>query len=107
MLGWGVGVARWFLAFSTCSWNALSEQALHQSCEAVGVDNAEQRCVETACLQGSSGWGIAKGQLEGTTQNRGAPWKDEGNNTAERNIYLSKEKGFLVCGFCPGYFCCL
>ena len=78
----GVGVARWFLAFSTCSWNVLSEQALHQSCEAVGVDAAKQRCVETACLQGSSGWGIAKGQLEGTTQNRGAPWKDEGHNTA-------------------------
>lgn len=37
----GVGVARWFLAFSTCSWNALSEQALHQSCEAVGVDTAK------------------------------------------------------------------
>lgn len=39
---WGVVVARWFLAFSTCSWNALSEQALHQSCEAVGVDTAKQ-----------------------------------------------------------------
>lgn len=78
------GVVGWFLAFSTCSWNALSEQALHQSCEAVGVDAAKQRCVETACLQGSSGWGIARGQLRGTTQNRGAPRKDEGNNTAER-----------------------
>lgn len=37
-----VGVARWFLAFSTCRWNALSEQALHQSCEALGVDTAKQ-----------------------------------------------------------------
>lgn len=38
----GVDVARWFLAFSTCSWNALSEQALHQSCEAVGVNTAKK-----------------------------------------------------------------
>lgn len=38
----GVGVVTWFLAFSTCSWNALSGQALHQSCEAAGVDTAKQ-----------------------------------------------------------------
>lgn len=78
----GVGVVRWFLAFSTCSWNALQEQGLHQSCEAVGVDTAKQRCVETACLQGSTGWGIAKGQLGATTQSRGTPWKGEGYKTA-------------------------
>lgn len=42
VVGLGVDVARWFLAFSTCSWNALSEQALHQRCESVGVDTAKQ-----------------------------------------------------------------
>lgn len=38
----GVGVGRWFLAFSTCSWNALEEQALHRSCKAAGVNTARQ-----------------------------------------------------------------
>ncbi len=38
----GVVMLRWFLAFSTCSWNAPAEQALLQSCEAMGVDTTKQ-----------------------------------------------------------------
>lgn len=81
----GVAVLRWFLAFSTCSWNALSEQALHQSC---GRQRSKARCVETVCLQGSSGWGIASGQLEGTTENR----RGAMDSLHDMNRYLLKEK---------------
>lgn len=38
----GVGVVGWFPVFSTCTWNALSERAIHHSCEVVGVDKAKQ-----------------------------------------------------------------
>lgn len=71
-------VARWFLAFSTCSWNALSEQALHQRGESAGVDTAKQGVWKQPVYKAH----LDKGQLGGTTQNRGAPGKDEGNNTA-------------------------
>lgn len=76
----GVDVARWFLAFSTCSWNVLSEQALHQRCEAVGVETAKQGVWKQPVYKAH----LDKGQLGGTTQNRGAPGKDEGNSTARR-----------------------
>lgn len=78
-LGVDVDVARWFLAFSTCSWNALSEQALHQRCESVGVDTAKQGVWKQPVYKAH----LDKGQLGGTTQNRGAPGKDEGNNIAQ------------------------
>lgn len=57
----GVDVVMWFLAFSTCGWNALSEQTLHQRCQAVGRRRGKTRCVETACLQDSSGQGSTGG----------------------------------------------
>lgn len=73
MLSWGVDEMRWFLAFSTCGWNVLSERALHQRCEAVGVDVARQGVWKQPVYKTH----LDKGQLGGTTQNTGAPEKDE------------------------------
>lgn len=84
-----VGGVTWFLAFSTCSWNALSERALRPSSEAAGVD-AECVCVETACLQGSSGRGRAEGQPRGgATQ----------NTEQQHCIDVSKEKNIAFRNF--------
>lgn len=57
-----------------------SEQALHQRCEAVGVNTAKQGVWKQPVYKAH----LDKGQLGGTAQNRGAPGKDEGNSTARR-----------------------
>lgn len=96
----GVDVVRWFLAFSTCGWNALSEQALHQRCQAVGRRRGKTRCVETACLQDSSGQGSTGGR--GTTQWERQPcWKL--TNICQEEIFCFQE--FQVCEFCPWHIC--
>lgn len=80
-------MAGWFLAFSTCSWNALSEPALHQRCEAVGVDAAKQGVWKQPVYKAH----LDKGQLGGTSQNRGAPrGKMRATAMLKGNINLSK-----------------
>lgn len=82
MLGWGgrVGVARWFLAFSTCGWNAHQSRPYISVVRRLGVNTAKQGVWKQPVYKAH----LDKGQLGGTAQNRGAPGKDEGNSTARR-----------------------
>lgn len=54
----------------------IRSRALHQRCEAVGVDAARRGVWKQPVYKTH----LDKGQLWGTTQNRGAPEKDESNS---------------------------
>lgn len=54
--------------------------------------HSKARCVETACLQDSSGWDKSKGQLEGTMQNI----EQKNRVQQEFNMKFSKENGFVA-----------
>lgn len=85
-----VGGVTWFLAFSTCSWNALSKRALRPSSEAAGVDAAEQGVWKQP---------VYKAHLDGAERrvNRGGGATQ--NTEQQHCIDVSKEKNIAFRNF--------
>lgn len=84
----GVGVVGWFLVFSTCTWNALSERAIHHSCEVVGVDKAKQGVWKQAVYKVHLDGAELRVNLGGKLQTEGCSGNTRATTLQDTNIAL-------------------